>query len=152
MLIFATFLIIFRKFCGLKLVTCILFIQFIQYIPHRHSVQVYTRKRPKFRFGSGFGKKKLEVRVRQKFLVRSFPSVCQEVTEIQVRDLAGLVRQKKSEVRFGFGKNSWFGCFIVHTVHRTVYGLRCTLYSVHQGSPTFCGRWAKKWKNYIPFC
>ena len=46
---------------------------------------VHTRKRPKFRFGSGFGwfwpvrfgsPKKIggSVRARQKFLVRSFPS------------------------------------------------------------------------------
>ena len=30
-----------------------------------------------------------------------------------------------------------------HTLH--------ILYTVQQGSPTFCGRWAKKWKNYKPF-
>ena len=24
-------------------------------------------------------------------------------------------------------------------------------YTIHLGSPTFCGRWAKKWKNYKPF-
>ena len=36
-------------------------------------------------------------------------------------------------------------------IYHTLYSVHCTVYTVEQGSPTFCGRWAKKRKNYKPF-
>ena len=37
--------------------------------------------------------------------------------------------------------------YTIYELHSTQY----TSYTLQQGSPTFCGRWAKKWENYKPF-
>ena len=33
---------------------------------------------------------------------------------------------------------------------RMVFTVHCIVYTIVQGSPTFCGRWAKKWENKAP--
>ena len=44
-------------------------------------------------------------------------------------------------------------CYVCckYSIYSMFYIMECIVYIIQQGSPTFCGRWAKKWKNYKLF-